>query len=614
MADSKHIPARDARDRLIDLLGFGETYPLRDVEVRDERLTVPLDTSAKIPVETSQRRVRYQLRGLEDDALIMREQDGELVPAEAIGNGETIILETPRIEKDVTYNIRAEKIDTERAAYLHQQATVKVGIDVTLDARIRIDPPATILLDPGIENPANLDARLVDHGAQVEVEIDSSQEGVDYRLVHGAPGQEQELSQADVRGNLRTIVLQTRPVYEDIDIQIRATKTFERSEDRTENRETRTDLLEAILPLKVRARRDIPLDVAPSPVIDFDHQATVRLGETQRSASYQLYIRAIPDGDFVFPGDPAAEVLQVDVDGEPRVQVRRPPRAAVWQDMEGFAPLGHARPGKGGELELPLGALSDDSVILVRAHKDHQAAVVIRSAIQLEHVAVVLVRPDPEPALRLGVWMEGAETSGALEAMGGQPGVFYHLRSEPEGADLGLPAYFHKRDDRDASSNKGIGQLRVEVDMAIARAVSDPRAGDLASTPPPSPIVDTGRLAADTTLHVHAAKAQTRIAVPLQRVARLAAIPEIGAEQAQVDAGSAARILVRASEVGERYQLTWNGQPVGDVLDGNGEDLSFTTEPLSQDTSFEVRVTQPGDPGIAVERRVAIDIAVRSET
>ena len=30
-----HIHVRDARDRLIDLLGIGQTYPLRDLAVRE---------------------------------------------------------------------------------------------------------------------------------------------------------------------------------------------------------------------------------------------------------------------------------------------------------------------------------------------------------------------------------------------------------------------------------------------------------------------------------------------------------------------------------------------------------------------------------------------------
>ena len=42
-----HIQLRDARDRLLDLLGIGQTYPLRDLVVHDEQLTVTVNSTAK---------------------------------------------------------------------------------------------------------------------------------------------------------------------------------------------------------------------------------------------------------------------------------------------------------------------------------------------------------------------------------------------------------------------------------------------------------------------------------------------------------------------------------------------------------------------------------------
>ena len=56
------IRLRGARDRLVDLLGFGETYPLQDVPVRAEELIVPIETTAKIPIDPGQSDVLYQLR------------------------------------------------------------------------------------------------------------------------------------------------------------------------------------------------------------------------------------------------------------------------------------------------------------------------------------------------------------------------------------------------------------------------------------------------------------------------------------------------------------------------------------------------------------------------
>ena len=44
---------------------------------------------------------------------------------------------------------------------------------------------------------------------------------------------------------------------------------------------------------------------------------------------------------------------------------------------------------------------------------------------------------------------------------------------------------------------------------------------------------------------------------------------------------------------------------------GNGTDLSFNTDALTEDTEFEVLVTRPEDAGIAVERVVRLKAVVQ---
>lgn len=588
MTDPRFFQMRDARDRLIDLLHFGETYPLRDLPVRDERLTVPYNQPARIPIESSQRGVVYELR-----------LDGGAPLASVEGNGGAIFLQTPPMREDVTYNILARKITTNREAYLQQQATVKVGLDVTLHSRI-LDGDAP-------ETPADEDPRIVDWGTRAHVQLDHSQDGVDYHLVQIVGGVETRLS-PDVRGNLGDIVLQlTDGAPEDVDLRIRAIKVF----DDSENRERQMALLDAVLPLKVRARRDLPVSVEPSPIVGFGENATLRLDNTQSSVRYLPYVHAASDGEFVFSGG-GSGLLAVDVEGEPRVYVQRPPEYSIWQDIPGFEPMGAPVPGNGGTLRLPVNGLTRDSVILVRAQKEHQARVNIPSSVQLRQAALVLARPDPRPALRLGVVMAGAQTTGTIEVEGGQPGVFYEVRRDPAGASLGWPAYFHKTDESNATLNKGLEQLRLQVDFAISRGTvrSATTPAELALTPPLTPLLSTGPLDAGATLYLRAIKAQTRVATNLQQTAQIAAVPEIRAEQATVPKGSSANIVVRASVVGERYQLTQAGQPVGSALDGNGADLTLPTGPLQEATRFEVRVTRPGETGIPVERRVQISVGV----
>ena len=196
-----HIQMRDARDRLLELLGIGQTYPLQDLPVRAEQPLVALDTAARIAIDHSQQGVWYQLRET-DGTPVSRTPTGEKgggVPVEAKGNGGTLVLETYRLQEGVTFKIHAHKSQpdsqAERAAYLHQAVTVNVGLDVTLQAVVR-----------DAARPS------IPYGTSVEVDIHHSQEGVEYRLVAAtAPEQEaeEEISVASVRGNRDTITLRT---------------------------------------------------------------------------------------------------------------------------------------------------------------------------------------------------------------------------------------------------------------------------------------------------------------------------------------------------------------------------------------------------------------------
>ncbi len=609
-----HIHVRDARDRLIDLLGIGQTYPLRDLTVRDEQLTVAFNTTAKIPIENSQQGVLYQLHHKHE--LVERTPAGKKgsgLPIEVEGNGETILLETYKIQDDITFEILARKQHSGKEAYLHRTATVKVGLDTSLKAWVQAAP----LLDP--TNDSLTAPRIILYGMDVKVEIENSQEGVDYRLVYfkevetGQAPQEVTLSVADERGDLHNIILTTSPLYEDTDIRIRATKTF----DPSERRATQTALLEAILPLKVRANPALPVSVEPSPIIDFNQPATIKIANTQRSATYQLYLRFIPDRDFVHQTIPDAEVIKVTVEGEPDVQVRQPVRDAIWIAPAGYVKWGEAQPGTGSELLLTTDALTDDSLIIVQAEKTHQVspdpqtAQTISSSVQLEQAAAVLVRPNPAPPLRVKVLVAEGKTNGALYVFDGQPGIFYHFRRGPEGDDLGLPAYFHQRDDQDERMNKGLDQLTIGVDFVIARPWSPAAASaNLAEVPPEPPLLETGPLPVDTTLHIRAVKAQTRVATPLNYTPQIPAGPEVGPEEAVVAYGAKTKIRIKASRAREWYQLLLNGSPLSDPVKGTGQDRLLDTGELNENTTFELLIRQPDEP-IIMERVLPISVLVR---
>ncbi len=540
------IQLRDARDRLIDLLGLGETYPLRDLVVRNEQLMVAFNTPAKIQIENSQKGVLYQLHYKHTP--VKKVPGGETIKKE--GTGGTIILETYKITEDITFEIFAKKEQSGKEAYLHQTAAVKVGIDKSLKAEIQNVPY--------LENTKAITPRprITDYGTSVTVKIQKSQEGVDYRLVSTGNTEKVLSKPSDVRGNSDDITLTTELINEDVDIRIRATKTYDDSDKKAiiaivaaakkqqqdaggnlsnkannsienaitveknksqdaatletaitaaKNELKDTETLDVVLPLKVRANPDLSVSVAP-PIIDYNKSATIKIANTQKSSTYQLYIRPIPVLDFIHGTVPKVDVIKVKVSDKHYAQVRKPSRKLVWEKTpEGYTAWGKPKVGTGSDdiLQFTLDPLMDDHLVIIKAQKEHQVTVIekIPSAVQLEQAAVVLVRPNPAPSLSL----EKTETSGELKVSGGQQGVFYYFRLTSNGDYLGLPAYFHKL-------NKGLNQLKIEVDYVITGLPGALEA----------PILETGSLLDDaTTLHVHAMKAQTRVAIPLSHTVNI---------------------------------------------------------------------------------------------
>jgi hypothetical protein len=244
----------------------------------------------------------------------------------------------------------------------------------------------------------------------------------------------------------------------------------------------------------------------------------VELGETQQSASYRVWQRRIRDSEIVFEQSPVFATIDV-ADGARTIRVQRPEQPAVWQDLPGFTARVDARDGNDGKLEIALERFDEDVVLLVQAIKQHRNGLLssdaetIASAVQLDRALALLVRPNHAQALRVLATLAGDATQGSVQVCDGQAGVYYELRLADADTAIDRPAYFHQRDDVDAELNKGVGQLRIEVDLAIARdAEGQP---DLRSrTAPPSPMLDA-ELAPGTVLHVLARKAMTGLEAEL---------------------------------------------------------------------------------------------------
>jgi hypothetical protein len=267
--EALHLRYRDARDRVIDLIGLGlppgaasdgagRTYPLRDVPVcavvRGEQ-----DLRAAIPIDYSQPLVSYHLFHDSSDTQIL---DDKKKAIRAVGTGGAIKLLTPALRESTSYRIKAFKHDDSgpqgvRWAWLKTSVRVEMGIDLDIVAQLRLPP-----LEPAAK-PAPDAARIADHGAVVEVEILASQNGVTYDLVADAEPA-RVLSQAPVLGNTKTVVLKLGPVTDDIDLRVRGYR---------QGRSDSADLLAAVLPLRVRADRTIAADVWPAPIVEHGARA-----------------------------------------------------------------------------------------------------------------------------------------------------------------------------------------------------------------------------------------------------------------------------------------------------------------------------------------------------
>lgn len=608
------IPLRSARDRLIDLLGIGDTYPLTDLHVVADPPKVPYGGTASIQLENAQAGVSYQLCDPEGNSL------GDKFKSD--GADTTLGIETPAVLENVTYRILASKqgaagstLPAQSPRFLNETAPVKVGIDTSLAISIL----AAQVLDGTLSDPKPSDARIVPYGCSVEVQVDKTQEGVQYSLL-GLIVDEQEGTESKP-GDLGAVSLQTGPMTEDAVIRVRATKTFPASA----NRPDESDLLETRLHLKVLANPGLAVSADPQPIVDYRHGAAIKIADTQGSVFYRAYLRRIPDADFVHGDAGGADLATVPVPGWPDVQVQKPPPTApsawrTWQTPVGYVALGDGPvPGTGGDLRLAIPSLTDDSLIIVQALKQHRVdadspdLAIITSAVHLNQAAALLVRPDPERVLTLRVPLIGAQTGDSLQVAGGQLGVFYHFRPSPAGDDFPLPAYFHQRDEHDVTQNKGVDQLGVEIDLALATDLQPPLAvgADLARAFPRLPLLDITPLPAGTSLACRAVKAQTKVEVAMAQLAQLAAVPAIRADQAVIDYGSSTKIVIPDSQPEDQYQVTLAGGAVRPALTGNHGELVISSEPLNADAACEVVVSSVVEQGIRVERVVAVQVLVR---
>src|SRR5262245_39415267 len=138
MATSNDIAVRATRDRLIDLLGIGETYPLQDVEVQQAQI-VSYSVTCTFAIDPGQTGVTYELYEGNQPVLV----DGKVLSVDGLGYDETTELPSPLITADKTFRIHAVKKSwpgrpdgPARDSFLFQTAKVTVGLNKGLAVKM----------------------------------------------------------------------------------------------------------------------------------------------------------------------------------------------------------------------------------------------------------------------------------------------------------------------------------------------------------------------------------------------------------------------------------------------------------------------------------------------
>jgi hypothetical protein len=152
---SASIPLRVARDRVFELIGLGNKYPLQDLIVSypDQ---VDSGQTATITISDNQKDVSYQL--CDDNKTVISP------PSSQTGNGGDLQITTPKIESAQSYFIKATKVASNLSCFL--LAAPKITIKQVV-AKAEFVTPHNLPLK---------DAQIVAHGAQVDAEADTAAE------------------------------------------------------------------------------------------------------------------------------------------------------------------------------------------------------------------------------------------------------------------------------------------------------------------------------------------------------------------------------------------------------------------------------------------------------
>lgn len=263
------IPGRDARDRAIDTMGFGWTYPLRDLPVNAVTNIVPFGCPARIQIQYSQIGHVYQLYSLDPDLPDNDPASIFTIDGEAkVGTGEQIELKSGTIATDRrTYRVHVLETDTELDAWLGNRVTVKQGIDKNIVVELVED--------------------AVGYYEPIEVRLPVPQEGIEYQLVDASLNAWSNKESSELNAS---IVINSYPLRENITLYVRAKNIDNEVKD----------ILNTPINPRVAPFLDVDAELV-EPLVDYAAPATIRLSKVQPGVFYFWRLEAFDEPDCVDP-------------------------------------------------------------------------------------------------------------------------------------------------------------------------------------------------------------------------------------------------------------------------------------------------------------------------
>lgn len=429
------LKLRDSRDQMVQILGIGIPYPLRDIKLNYVS-TVAYNQPANIQLLGGQVGVCYQLCDEDGNAILDSDNKPIQVLPQPGQAPDTIFLKTPKITKDITFTILAireiENTDIHLEAYLNQAVSIKAGIDTAL--------PVVFQIAAG---QVSRDAQTIvtNYNDKVTVIVSNTQEGISYKLVSGTKDNPVTLS-SNQKGNTVDITLASTDGFtEDTTISVYAYRPETKQEPA---------LLETNLSIKVRPNPT--LTIQPDKlIVNYQAAATLTILTPQASVEYRLFKRDLRPADYLPDG--TANNLSVRTDEGRNISVQIPTTTTDWGSSSGFTALDVFK-SSNGALSASTGALLEDTLFIVQATKIEN-----REQLQLTQTLAILVRPNPAPAVSVAQAAVAAGNSGMVQLNSTQKGVGYQLRLDADNT-LVNPRGYHQTD-------RGIETIRTEVDFVV---------------------------------------------------------------------------------------------------------------------------------------------------